>query len=343
MIMKRTLLFFLISVCVNLPAFAQLVDSLAVTQTELEQVVPMQVEESSAQESEKQSEIVVAKTDRSSATPKVQDIKGLFSFTKIFWSVSFLLLAFFLIRFTVGIIERLAERSTNYRLSIKRLVPVTRVFGWASTIYIVIAAIIQPPFETIITVSASLGIAVGFASQDILKNIFGGIMIILDRPFQVGDKIDVGGHYGEVTQIGLRSVRIVTPDDSVVSLPNGELMNRAVSNTNAGELNCLVVAEVLLPISINTEEARLLAHRAALCSRYIYLNKPITVIIKEEIHNRHFVYKMRIKAYVLDIRYEFPFMSDMAEIMLKESKKRGWINPENDSYVLANQLRSSQE
>ncbi|MCB0314052.1 MAG: mechanosensitive ion channel, partial [Calditrichaeota bacterium] len=53
--------------------------------------------------------------------------------------------------------------------------------------------------------------AIGFAAQDILKNIFGGLMLLLDRPFQVGDKIEAGGHYGEVVQIGLRTVRIVTP------------------------------------------------------------------------------------------------------------------------------------
>ena len=126
-----------------------------------------------------------------------------------------------------------------------------RIFGWTIVIYIIIANVIEPPIETLIAVTASAGIAVGFASQDILKNIFGGIMILLDRPFQAGDKIQVGSLYGEVLSIGLRTVRIVTPDDSIVSIPNGEIVNQSVSNANSGAFNCQVVAEFFLPPDID--------------------------------------------------------------------------------------------
>lgn len=103
-------------------------------------------------------------------------------------------------------------------------------------------------------------------------------MIIFDRPFQVGDKIEIEDYYGEVIKIGLRSTRIVTPDDSMVTIPNGDLMSKPVSNSNSGEPNCQVVAELYLPINIDTEKVRQIALEAAQVSRYVYLNKPIVIL-----------------------------------------------------------------
>ncbi|MBZ0265280.1 mechanosensitive ion channel family protein, partial [bacterium] len=171
----------------------------------------------------------------------------------------------------------------------------------------------------------SAGIAIGFASQDILKNIFGGIIILFDRPFQVGDKIQVGSHYGEVIHIGLRTVRIVTADDSVISIPNGEVVNQAVSNANSGESNCQVVAEFYLPSHLDTSTLRAIAIRSAQVSRYAFLNKPVAVVIKNEIHEGRSLLKLRLKAYVLDIRYEFAFQSELTERFMDELFRRELI------------------
>ena len=135
------------------------------------------------------------------------------SFGKIFWSIIILLIALYIIRWFTRLLEAIAERWPNLRLTIKRLIPSIRIISWIIVIYEIIVVVLAPPIETIIAFSASAGIAIGFASQDILKNIFGGLMILFDRPFQVGDKVEAAGHYGEVMQIGLRTVRIVTPDD----------------------------------------------------------------------------------------------------------------------------------
>lgn len=262
-------------------------------------------------------------------------IRELISFWKIFNSLILLFITYFINKYFTIIIDNLSEKATNYRLFIKRLAPISRILIWSFAIYIVIAGIIVPPFETIITIAASVGIAVGFASQDILKNIFGGVMIILDRPFQVGDKIQVGDHYGEVLSIGLRSSRVVTPDDSVVSIPNSELMNSAVSNSNTSALDCQVVAEIFLPASVDVQKVKEIAFKAVYASSYTFLNKPVEVIVLNEMHNRQFVVKLRVKAYVLDIRYEFLFMSDMTEMILNECNNLGYI-PDNSYQMTGN-------
>ncbi len=238
------------------------------------------------------------------------------SFAKVLWTIILFAIAFVVIKYFTRLLEALSERWTRFRLFLKRVIPVFRISGWTFVIYIIIIGILRPPIQTLLAFTASAGIAIGFASQDILKNIFGGIMILFDRPFQVGDKIQIGSYYGEVRQIGLRTVRIVTPDDSMVSIPNSEIVNQSVSNANSGEFNCQVIAELYLPPDIDLILLKKIAYKAAAVSQYVYLKKPIVVIIKNEVfHDRSWL-KIRLKAYVLDIRYEFVFMSEMTENLL---------------------------
>jgi len=249
-------------------------------------------------------------------------IRDIVSFRKIAMALVAIILTYLFNLILARLLDTFSERFSSYRLFTKRLIPILRIAIWVFAFYIILEGIFDPPLETIIAVGASLGIAVGFASQDILKNIFGGIMIILDRPFQVGDKIQVDEHYGEVTRIGLRSSRIVTPDDSSVAIPNAEIMNKAVSNTNSGALDCQVVAEIYLPVGTNVAHVKEIAQNAAYVSKYVYLKKPVSVIVINEMHEHQFVIKLRVKAYVFDIRYEFPFKSDLTERILQELDRK---------------------
>jgi small-conductance mechanosensitive channel len=261
----------------------------------------------------------------------INGIKDLFNFEKLIASLIVLLSGFYLLKILTKILQYFAERSARYRITFKGTIPVIRLLGWSLIIYLIIGVIIQPPFSTLIAVSASLGIAVGLAAQDLIKNIFGGIMILFDHPFQVGDKIQVGDNYGEVLTIGLRSTRIVTGDDSTVSIPNSDIMNRSVSNSNSGEPNCQVVAEVYLPIDVDTVAVRDIALEAARVSKYVYLNKPISVLFFNEVKEKRSYLKMRLKAYVLDIRYEFAFKSEMTELIIRELLNDGVLKKEDVS------------
>lgn len=270
-----------------------------------------------------------ANTDKQPVIEKLTPVYDFLSTQKILWAIIVLVITYFGIRLSIQVLSFFAEKSTQYRFTIKGLIPLFRIIAWSVAITFIIAGIFAPTFTTIIAFSASIGVAIGFAAQDILKNIFGGIMIIFDQPFKVGDKIEVGSHYGEVIEIGLRSTRIVTPDDSMVSVPNSEVMNQSVSNANTGEPNCQVVAEFYLPMDIDTEKVRKIAIQGAQVSRFIYLDKPITVLFFQEIKDRKSYLKMRLKAYVMDIRFEFAFKSDMVELVLKALFKEGLIDPKD--------------
>ncbi|MCB2201079.1 mechanosensitive ion channel family protein [bacterium] len=253
------------------------------------------------------------------------EIKWSISVGKVFWALVVFGIIWIVLHYLTRLLETIAERRTNWRLGIKAAIPIVRIGTWTAVLYLIIARIFAPPIETLLALTASAGIAVGFAAQDILKNIFGGITILFDHPFQVGDKIQVKEHYGEVVSIGLRTVRIVTPDDSLVSIPNAELVNQSVSNANAGENNCQVVAEFYLPPDVDVERVKAIAYRAAAVSRYVYLKKPIAVVMKNVIEEGRSLYKLRLKAYVLDLRYEFPFQSDMTEVFLATLLEEGLV------------------
>ena len=80
-----------------------------------------------------------------------------------------------------------------------------------------------------------LALAVGFAAKDTLANLFGGLFVIIDRPYAIGDYINLsGGERGMVTQIGLRSTRVLTRDDIEITLPNAQIANSTIINESGG-------------------------------------------------------------------------------------------------------------
>lgn len=266
------------------------------------------------------------KTQKKTEQLQPPSLSDVVSGPKILWTIVLLILSYFVIRFCIVIIKSYSKTRPKYSLFVKRFVPVFRILAWSFVVYVIVAGILRPPMATLIAFFASIGVAIGFASQDLMKNIFGGLVVMFDRPFQIGDKVEASGNYGEVVEIGIRSTKIVTPDDSLVTIPNSEFMSQNVSNSNAGENNCQVVAEIYLPLDIDTERVRKIATEAAQISKYIYLNKPIVVLFFNEIHFTRSVYKMRLKAYVSDLSKEFSFKSEMTEIVIKTLIEEGIID-----------------
>jgi len=245
---------------------------------------------------------------------------------RIFWALVLLGLSYGIVVTLTWILDRVAEASPKRRLFFKRLVPIARLVVWVLFIYIALRHVFDISAQNLFAAAAAIGVAVGFAAQDLLKNIFGGLVIISDRPFQVGDKISVGGTYGEVTSIGLRSTRLVTPDDNLVTVPNAQLVDMQVANANAGALDLQVVTHLYLPGFIDEEKAKRIAYEAAASSKYVYRKKPIVVIVLDEFQET-FITHIKVKAYVLDTRYEMLLMSEITERARRAFREAGLITP----------------
>ncbi len=85
------------------------------------------------------------------------------------------------------------------------------------------------------------GIAIGFAVRDSLANILGGMQLVLDKTFKVGDKVELeSGEMGEILDIGIRSTKLRTYDNEVIYIPNGSLANTKIKNFTVPDLSVRV-------------------------------------------------------------------------------------------------------
>ncbi len=252
-----------------------------------------------------------ASTDSLTSKPVEQLQEGLKNVgTRVFFAILIVLMAFYILQGLLWLLEAIADRSATRRLFFKRLIPIVRMVMWAVVIWFIVTSVFNVDRNGLLAASAALGVGIGLAAQDLIKNLLGGIIIIFDAPFQVGDKVRVGESYGEVKSIGLRSTRIVTLDDNLVSVPNSEVVNSQVANANAGVLDCQVVTTLFLPGWVDPAKAKKIAYEAAANSRYVYLDKPIVVHIRDEFRET-FLMKIMVKAYVLDHLYESALATDI--------------------------------
>jgi MscS family membrane protein len=114
------------------------------------------------------------------------------------------------------------------------LVPMIRTTLRITVVILTIVQMAQilsdKPITSIIAGLGIGGLAFALAAQDSLKHLFGSIVIFADRPFEVGDRLVIDGHDGPVEEVGFRSTRIRTLDGHLVTIPNGELVNKSILN-----------------------------------------------------------------------------------------------------------------
>ena len=218
----------------------------------------------------------------------------------------------------------LADRFPRRRVQISSVFPVLRLVIWLGVMGYIISVVIRPELKTLVAISAAAGVALGLGAQELVKNVLAGVLILFDRPFHVGDMIKVDTYYGEVSHIGLNTCRIHTFDDSIISLPNGIFLNKAVTNSNSGELVEQVEVEFSLPGTVPVSDVRELMHEAALCSPYVYRKKPLNVLVEDR-YNYGFLSVFKIKAYVMDVRFERLIASDITERIKEAIVERGIV------------------
>ena len=111
------------------------------------------------------------------------------------------------------------------------------LFYYALLLLVIIAAAGQLGINTMsfLTVLGALGLAVGLALKDSLSNIAAGIMIILFRPFRIGDAVTIAGVTGSVQQIGLFNTVLHTPDNQKIIVPNSKILGDIITNITANE------------------------------------------------------------------------------------------------------------
>jgi small-conductance mechanosensitive channel len=97
-------------------------------------------------------------------------------------------------------------------------------------VLVVFAIYTQGAFGWILTSFSVVGIVIGLSLQDILRNFFAGVWVLVERPFRIGDSIDISGYSGLVEEISFRTTQLRTADGRQVIVPNGDFMTEPVVN-----------------------------------------------------------------------------------------------------------------
>ncbi|MBN2337168.1 MAG: mechanosensitive ion channel [Acidobacteria bacterium] len=151
---------------------------------------------------------------------------------KILAAVAILALGRILVGIVAGVVGRMMERHKVEATLAKFLVSLTRI---ALMTFVIIAAIRALGVETtsFIAVIGAAGLAIGLALQGSLANLASGVMLILFRPFKVGDYVETGGTAGTVDTIHIFNTILTTPDNKKVILPNGKITADSITNYSA--------------------------------------------------------------------------------------------------------------
>ena len=244
-----------------------------------------------------------------------------FTLSRIATAVIALFLAWLAIRWISGSLEVLSRRSTRARFLVKWLEPVLRITIWFIAL-ILCFDLLAPSRETFLASIASLGIALGLGAQDLVKNLVGGLVVLGDRPFQLGDRVRIGDAYGEIDHIGLRSTKLTTPDDTRVTIPNSQILTDRVFNANSGVPDCQVVTDIFLPADSDADIAQKIGYEAAICSPFLLARKPVVVLTTHGFDQGPYL-RLRIKCYVYDHRFEPRIQSDITARASRELLRLG--------------------
>lgn len=136
---------------------------------------------------------------------------------------------------------------------------------------------------TALVATASVAsLAVALAAQDTLANMISGIMIMIDRPFRVGDRIEFrDGKIGDVLEVGIRSTRILSIDNHVLVVPNKDLANERIINHKVMDPRIRLVQRFSVAYSSDMEQVRRLVLDVVRRSAHIHHNPAPQVLLLE--------------------------------------------------------------
>src|SRR3954466_10903971 len=146
------------------------------------------------------------------------------------WAIGVVVLAW--------LVARAVRRTTMRMLARSRAqANVTILLGNLAQMLVIVVGVLgvlaiytRDAFGWILTSFSVIGLVVGLSLQDILKNFFAGIWVLVERPFRIGDTIDVSGNSGVVEEIAFRTTMLKTADAREIIIPNGVFMTSPVTN-----------------------------------------------------------------------------------------------------------------
>ena len=176
------------------------------------------------------------------------------SFLAIFKLVLFVSLLFYLSRqFNKRLVDRLLKKQgldLGHRQALTKIIHYLVV----SVGLLVITQSIGFDLTALSVFAGAIGVGIGFGLQNIANNIISGIILLIERPIKVSDRVELGGRHGDVMEIGLRATNIRTNENVSILIPNSEFINSQVINWSHNDRN--IRFDIPIGVSYATEPAK---------------------------------------------------------------------------------------
>lgn len=214
----------------------------------------------------------------------------------------FALIVFLIGRRIVKALLRMTNRAMERKdveVSIQKFGMSFAGFAYNIILVFIVAGILGVGTSSIVAMLGSAGLAIGLALQDSMSNLAGGVLILLLKPFKVGDYIITSGEEGTVTSIDIFYTRIHTTDNKVIVIPNGTISSSNVTNTSNQQERMLVL-DFMVHYTASTKDVREMVLEIMQKEEHICQDKDMSVVICALNPLR---VKMQAKAWVKNSEY----------------------------------------
>lgn len=172
------------------------------------------------------------------------------------------LVVFILTRISTRFFDLVDRRLTTYGVPERRLAKLDFLFDLFVVLIAVFVSLfilgIDQAIWGAVAVTSVAGIIIGLAAQQLGQNLLAGIMILFERPFVVGDVVDLDGRVGRIVKVTLHSTSLVTADGLQVLVPNSRVLGAPITNYSANpERRISVTVDVLESVALERVEAAL--------------------------------------------------------------------------------------
>lgn len=241
------------------------------------------------------------------------------------WKIFLAFIIFFIGKWLIGRIRKMTDKVT----SIQKMDTTLRgfmknaldVFLYILLIFIIINIVGTKTFS-IAALIGSAGLAIGLAVKDNLANFAGGVMLLFNKPFKVGDYIEAQSNAGTVREIGILYTMMTTSDNKTIYLPNGPLSTGSIININTQSTRRVEIV-VSLEYGTDVEVAKsLLLNIAKSHSKVLKSPEPFARMTSMNEHSIDF--KLRVWVNKSDF---WPVTFDLNEEIYKQINEKGLVIP----------------
>jgi len=184
------------------------------------------------------------------------------------------------------------------------------------------------------------GVAIGLAAKDTLSNLIAGVLLIMDRPFDVGDRIELWdaprgtASWGDVVEIGLRATRIRNPDNVIFVIPNNMLMQRDIVNWTASGDTVRLRIPIGIAYDADPARAKEIIKKVALATPGVISEPPPQVIIRAFGES---AVDLELRVWIEDARRRRAIMDEITDRVKSEFDRAGVEIPyaKRDLYIRA--------